>query len=270
MKIQMKNNKTIIITGTSGGIGFTLAEYFGKKGHKVYGLSRKTAESPYFTTIPTDITDSTQVQAAIRKISDESENIDLLVNNAGMGMVGAVEDSTKDDIWKLFNLNLVGAVQLMSAVLPAMRAQKSGQIINISSIGSEMGLPFRGFYSASKSALDKVTEAIRYEVSPWDIQVCSLHLGDIRTKIAENRVKTTVSEPYRTTFAKVHDLMNSHVDDGTEPLDVAVYIEKLISRRTWKAHYYFGKFGQKVGVPLKWILPQNFYERLMKKYNKLD
>lgn len=266
----MKSNKTIIITGTSGGIGFVLAEYFGKKGHKVYGLSRKTAESPYFITIPTDITDNNQVQAAITKVLNVGQNIDLLINNAGMGMVGAVEDSTKDDIWKLFNLNLVGAVQLMSAVLPAMRAQKNGQIINISSIGSEMGLPFRGFYSASKSALDKVTEAIRYEVSPWNIHVCSLHLGDIKTKIAENRVKTSVSDPYKITFSKVHDLMNSHVDDGTEPLDVAVYIEKLILKDHWKAHYYFGKFGQKIGVPLKWILPQRLYEKLMKKYNKLD
>src|SRR5690606_25198554 len=131
----MKSNKTIIITGTSGGIGFDLAEYFGKKGHKVYGLSRKTTESPYYITI---LTDNTQVQAAITKVLNDGQNIDLLINNAGMGMVGAVEDSTKDDIWKLFNLNLVGAVQLMSAVLPAMRAQKNGQIINISSIGSEM------------------------------------------------------------------------------------------------------------------------------------
>ncbi len=266
----MKSNKTIIITGTSGGIGFTLAEYFGKKGHKVFGLSRKTAESPFFTTIPTDITDNNQVQAAVRKVLEGGQTIDLLINNAGMGMVGAVEDSTKEDIWKLFNLNLVGAVQLMSAVLPTMRTQKSGQIINISSLGSEMGLPFRGFYSASKSALDKVTEAMRYEVSPWNVQVCSLHLGDIKTKIAENRVKTAVSDPYKATFAKVHDLMNSHVDDGTEPLDVAVYIEKLVLKDSWKAHYYFGKFGQKIGIPLKWILPQNFYERLMKRYNKLD
>ena len=266
----MKSNKTIIITGTSGGIGFVLAEYFGKKGHKVYGLSRKTTESPYFITIPTDITDNTQVQAAITKVLNDGQNIDLLINNAGMGMVGAVEDSTKDDIWKLFNLNLVGAVQLMSAVLPAMRENKFGKIINVSSIGSEMGLPFRGFYSASKSALDKVTEAMRYEVYPWNIDVCSLHLGDIKTKIAENRVKTSVSDPYKITFSKVHDLMNSHVDDGTEPLDVAVYIEKLILKDHWKAHYYFGKFGQKIGVPLKWILPQRLYEKLMKKYNKLD
>src|SRR5690606_32290900 len=116
----------------------------------------------FFTTIPTDITDNNQVQAAVSQILEGGQTIDLLINNAGMGMVGAVEDSTKEDIWKLFNLNLVGAVQLMSAVLPTMRTQKSGQIINISSLGSEMGLPFRGFYSASKSALDKVTEAMRY------------------------------------------------------------------------------------------------------------
>lgn len=262
--------KTIIITGTSSGIGFTLAEYFGKKGHQVYGLSRKTVQSDYFTSIPTDITEVEQIKNAIATILQSEKKIDILINNAGMGMVGPVEDSTKEDIFKLFNLNLTGAVQMMSGVLPSMRAQKAGQIINISSIGSEMGLPFRGFYSASKSALDKVTEAIRYEVSEWNIQVCSLHLGDIKTKIAENRVKTKVSAPYEKIFAKIHDLMNSHVDDGTESLDVSIYIEKLISKPKWKAHYYFGKFGQKIGVPLKWILPQNVYENLMRKYNKLD
>ncbi|MGA9213217.1 SDR family oxidoreductase [Kaistella sp.] len=261
---------TILITGTSAGIGFTLAEYFGKKGHMVFGLSRKNVESEFFTTIPTDITDNPQVQNAILEVLKTEKRIDVLINNAGMGMVGAVEDSSQEEILKLFNLNLVGSVQMMTAVLPKMREQKLGKIINISSIGSEMGLPFRGFYSASKSALDKVTEAIRYEVSPWNIEVCTLHLGDIKTNIAENRVKTKVSEPYQKTFEKVYSLMNSHVDDGTEPSEVAEYIEKLIQKKSWKAHYYFGKFGQKIGVPLKWILPQNFYENLMRKYNKLD
>uniref|UniRef100_UPI0028A1F016 SDR family NAD(P)-dependent oxidoreductase n=1 Tax=Chryseobacterium sp. TaxID=1871047 RepID=UPI0028A1F016 len=188
------NTKTIIITGTSSGIGFVLAEYFGKKGHKVYGLSRKHTESSYFTSIPTDVTDNNAVQNAIAEVLKTENRIDVLINNAGMGMVGAVEDSSKEDILKLFNLNLVGAVQMMSAVLPKMRENKFGQIINVSSIGSEMGLPFRGFYSASKSALDKVTEAMRYEVYPWNIHVCSLHLGDIKTNIAENRVRTKVSE----------------------------------------------------------------------------
>lgn len=261
---------TIIITGTSAGIGFTLAEYFGKKGHTVFGLSRKMVESDYFKTIATDITHNAQVQRAIAEVLKTESRIDVLINNAGMGMVGAVEDSTQEEILKLFNLNLVGSVQMMTAVLPKMREQKFGKIINISSIGSEMGLPFRGFYSASKSALDKVTEAIRYEVSPWNIEVCTLHLGDIKTNIAENRVKTKVSEPYQKTFNKIYAIMNSHVDEGTEPIEVAEYIEKLLNKKTWKAHFYFGKFGQKIGIPLKWILPQNFYENLMRKYNKMD
>lgn len=262
-------SKVIIITGTSAGIGFALAEYFGKKGNKVYGLSRKNVENPHFKTISTDITDLSQVENAISEILKAENRIDVLINNAGMGMVGPVEDSTKEEILKLFNLNLVGSVQMMSAVLPKMRDQKSGKIINVSSIGSEMGLPFRGFYSASKSALDKVTEAIRYEVYPWNIEVCSLHLGDIKTNIANSRVKSEVSEPYKNVFNKVYSLMNSHVDDGTEPNDVAAYIDTLLSKNKWKAHYYFGKFGQKIGVPLKWLLPQNFYENLMKKYNKM-
>lgn len=261
---------TILITGTSAGIGFSLAEHLGRKGHTVFGLSRKKVESNHFTTIPTDITNNTQVQDAISEILKTESKIDVLINNAGMGMVGAVEDSSQDEILKLFNLNLVGSVQMMTAVLPNMREQKFGKIINISSIGSEMGLPFRGFYSASKSALDKVTEAIRYEVSPWNIQVCALHLGDIKTNIAENRLKTDVSLPYQKTFDKVYALMNAHVDDGAEPSEVAEYIDNLLKRKSWKAHYYFGKFGQKIGIPLKWILPQNFYEKLMRKYSNLD
>ena len=263
-------NKTIIITGTSTGIGFVLAEYLGKKGHRVYGLSRKNVENQYFKTIPTDITDNDQVLNSISEILKIENRIDVLINNAGMGMVGAVEDSKKEEILRLFNLNLVGAVQTMSAVLPTMRHQKSGKIINVSSIGSEMGLPFRGFYSASKSALDKVTEAMRYEVHPFGVEVCSLHLGDIKTNIADSRVKTEVSEPYKKTFGKVYSLMNSHVNDGSEPEEVAAYIEQLLGKKKWKAHYYFGKLGQKIGVPLKWLLPQNVYENLMKKYNQLD
>lgn len=263
----MNPNKTIIITGASAGIGKALAEYFGKQGHRVYGLSRKKVESPYFTSIATDITEKEQIDNAINQILEKEKQIHILINNAGMGMVGAVEDATKEDITKLFNLNLVGAVQMITAVMPTMREQKQGQIINISSIGSEMGLPFRGFYSASKSALDKVTEAMRYEVSQWNVEVCTLHLGDIKTNIADHRVKSNISKPYELIFNKVYALMNAHVDSGTEPIEVAKYIDKLLQKKTWKAHYYFGKFGQKIGVPLKWLLPQNFYENLMRKYN---
>ncbi len=262
-------NNTIIITGTSAGIGFALAEYFGKKGNKVYGLSRKNVESPYFTTIATDVTDNSAIDKAISEILIAEKKIDVLINNAGMGMVGPIENATQEEILKLFNLNLAGSVMMMSAVLPKMREQKSGKIINISSIGSEMGLPFRGFYSASKSAIDKVTEAIRYEVLPWNLQITSLHLGDIKTNIAENRLKTNVSDAYKSTFEKVYASMNEHVDKGSEPIEVAEFIEYLLQKNKLKPHYYFGVFGQKIGVYLKWILPQTWYENLMKKYNHL-
>lgn len=260
--------KTIIITGTSSGIGLTLAEYFGKKGHNVYGLSRKYTENHFFTSIPTDITDNQQVKNAINRILQNESTIDILINNAGMGMVGAIEDSSQKEILKLFNLNLIGSIHTIQAVLPIMRKQKFGRIINISSIGSEMGLPFRGFYSASKSALDKVTEAIRYEVSHWNIQICSLHLGDIKTNIADNRVHSKVSEPYKIVFNKVYQLMNSHVNDGTEPIKVAEYIQNLLLKNTWKVHYYFGKPSQCLGVYLKRFLPQSIFERMIKQYTQ--
>ena len=117
-------SKVIIITGASSGIGLALAEYFGKKGNKVYGLSRKTVSSDYFVSIATDITEKEQIDNAISEILKTETRIDVLVNNAGMGMVGSVEDSTKEDITKLFNLNLIGSVQMMTAVLPKMREQK--------------------------------------------------------------------------------------------------------------------------------------------------
>lgn len=261
---------TLVITGTSSGIGFELSEYFGKKGHKVYGLSRKVTESDYFISVSVDITSSLQVESAIAQIVQSEGQIDVLINNAGMGMVGAVEDTQPEEIQQLFNLNLTGSVLLMKAVLPQMRKQRSGKILNISSIASEMGLPFRGFYSASKAALDKVTEASRYEVSPWNIQVSVLHLGDIKTNIAENRIRTTVSQPYLGTFEKVYGLMNAHVNKGTPPVKVAEFIEELISKKHLKAHYYFGKFGQKIGIPIKHFLPQNWFEKLMRRYNGLN
>ncbi|NHX21737.1 SDR family NAD(P)-dependent oxidoreductase, partial [Escherichia coli] len=99
----MAKHRDMVITGTSTGIGFCLAEYFGKKGYVVYGLSRKTVESPYFTSIATDITENEQVKSAINHILSKEKAIDILINNAGMGMVGAVEDASKEDIHKLFN-----------------------------------------------------------------------------------------------------------------------------------------------------------------------
>lgn len=259
----------IIVTGASKGIGNAIATGLAREGHKVYGFSRSVLENSLFHGVSVDVTNSSQIENAVQEIIHKEGRIDVLINNAGVGMVGPVEDTTKSDVHRLFDVNLIGSVQMIAAVLPVMRRQRSGKILNISSIGSVMGLPFRGFYSASKAALDKVTEALRYEVRPWNIQAASLHLGDIKTDIAEGRIKTTISTDYEKVFNTVYTSMDSEVEKGFEPDRVAVYILKLLKKKTWKAHYYFGKFGQKIAVPLKWILPQLFFEKLMRKYSKI-
>lgn len=267
MQTELNQPKVVIITGSSMGIGLMMGNLLHRMGHRVYGLSRSTPEGAAFLTIPTDLTRAEDRTWAITQILQAEGRIDVLINNAGRGIVGPAEDTQATDIEAVFSLNFIAATQMMNAVLPAMRAQSSGQILNISSLGSVMGLPFRGYYSASKSALDRVTEAMRYEVRPWGIQIATLHLGDIQTNIAAGRVETPVSEPYRQLFRKVYELMNAHVERGTPPEAVADFTAKLLTRKTWKAHYYFGKTSQKIGVPLKWLLPQNFYESLMRKYN---
>ncbi|MCB9203253.1 MAG: SDR family NAD(P)-dependent oxidoreductase [Flavobacteriales bacterium] len=259
----------IIITGTSSGIGFTLANYLMEKGNNVIGLSRRTPKNANFKTINCDITDKNQVINAINEIKTNFNSIDILISNAGMGMVGSIENTQEEEIIKLFKLNVVSCITLINEILPVMREQKFGKIINISSIGSEMGLPFRGFYSASKSALDKITEALRYEISNFNVQATVVHLGDIQTNIAESRVHSTVPKAYETIFQKVYNSMNSHVDDGITTSEVAEFIHQLTKKRVLKSHYYCGKFMQKISVSLKKFLPSNWFEKIIKKYSNL-
>ena len=185
-------------------------------------------------------------------------------------MVGSVEDTTKEDIHKLFDLNLVGPIQMISAVMPYMREKRFGKL---------------SMFPVLAVKWDYLSEvSIRLPNLPWTkLQKhyvmrlkleCSGYVTAFRrykTNIAESRIKTKVSEAYKTVFNKIYELMNAHVDEGTEPSEVAAYVVNLLDKKKLEsAHYYFGKFGQKDRVPLKWILPQNFYENLMRKYSKMD
>lgn len=260
--------KTIVITGTSSGVGLALGNYFHEKGYLVFGLSRSIPEKAKFITIPTDVTQEEQLKNAFQQISTQTERIDLLINNAGRGMVGAISDASEEEILHLFQLNLVACIRTIHHALTFMRKRNKGKIINISSLGSIMGLPFRGYYSASKSALDMATEALRFELRGTEIEACTLNLGDVRTNIAESRIKSSVSEPYQKTFEKVYSGMNAHVDDGFDPKIIAPFIEKLLlQNKKMKPHYYFGVFGQKISLFLKAILPQKTFENLIAKYS---
>lgn len=262
--------KVIVITGSSSGIGETLANYFADRGHIVYGLSRSRGDKPRFSHIATDVTNRENVFRSVAQIIDESERIDVLINNAGIGMLGTIEDVRKEDFDKLLNVNVYGVIYTIQAVLPGMRSRGAGHIINISSIASNHGLPFRGCYSASKSAVDRITEALRLENQNTGVEILALSLGDIKTSIAESRIYSTVSKFYKAKYQKLQRIIDMEVEKGLEPEKIAPLVEKYIRKKNLKSHYTIGKPVQKFSITLKRILGQRYFEKLLARYSKLD
>jgi NAD(P)-dependent dehydrogenase (short-subunit alcohol dehydrogenase family) len=265
-------SKVVLITGASSGIGKVTAEYLLQKGYKVYGTSRNPKPALYnFPLIQLDVTELTSIKNAIKTILKKEGKIDVLVNNAGIGITGPVEETPSDEIRKAFETNFFGAIEVMKSVLPQMRKQKSGLIINITSIAGYTGLPFRGIYSACKSALEIITESIRMEVKDFGIRVTNLAPGDVATNIVEGRYHTPVFDesPYKEVYQINLDLMNSHVSEGSNPIEMARAIEKVIDTSNPKIHYKVGSFMQKFSIVLKRILPDRVYEKLIMNYYKM-
>lgn len=185
-------------------------------------------------------------------------------------MLGAIEDVTKEDFDKLVNVNIYGVIYMMQAVLPLMRGQKSGHILNVSSIASNHGLPFRGYYSASKSAVDRITESVRLENQNTGIEIITVNFGDIKTPIAESRIQSTVSGFYKSRYDKLAQLIDEEVNHGLDPDKLIPIIERLINKRNLKPHYNIGKGIQKFSVTLKRVIGQRMFERMLARYSKLD
>lgn len=264
------NKKVIVITGSSSGIGETLANHFVDKGHTVYGLSRSRKEKGRFQHIATDVTNKENVLQSVQQIINEAGRIDVLINNAGVGMLGAIEDVTKEDFDKLINVNIYGVIYMMQAVLPLMRGQKSGHILNVSSIASNHGLPFRGYYSASKSAIDRITESVRLENQNTGIEITTVNFGDIKTPIAESRIQSTVSPFYKKSYEKLVQIIDEEVDQGLAPEKLIPIIERLMNKKNLKPHYNIGKGIQKFSVTLKRVIGQRMFERMLARYSKLE
>lgn len=266
-------SKIVLITGASSGIGNSVATYLAKKGFIVYGTSRspkKTAEFP-FQMIPLDVLKKETIETAVQQILVKEQRIDILINNAGMGITGSIEDTPIDEMRRVFDTNFFGAIEVMKAVLPSMRAQKSGIIINITSIAGYMGLPFRGVYSATKGALELITEATNMEVQQFGINVVNVAPGDFSTNIAAGRYHTPVFEnsAYKKSYQENLELMNSHVSTGMNPDEMAIKIHKIITTEKPKIHYKVGKFMEKFSIVLKRILPDRIYQKLLMNHYKL-
>lgn len=266
-------SKVVFITGASSGIGKSIAEFLSEKNYIVYGTSRslKNDKSNSYTMVPLDVTKPESISKAIAEVVSKEGRIDVLVNNAGMGVTGPIEDTPTDEMRKVFDTNLFGAIDVMKAVLPQMRKQQSGIIINVTSIAGYMGLPYRGIYSATKGSLELITEAIRMEVKEFGIHVTNVAPGDAATNIAAGRYHTPVFEDsvYKEKYQMNLDLMDAHVDGGMEPIKMAKKIYKIINLKHPKVHYKVGGFMEKFSIVLKRILPSKVYEKLLMNHYKL-
>lgn len=266
-------SKVVLITGASSGIGKSVATFLQDKGYKVYGTSRnpKNIKDFTFELIALDVLKLDTINNAINYIIQKEGRLDVLVNNAGMGITGPVEDTPTEEMRAVFNTNLFGAIDVIKVVLPQMRSQKSGIIINVTSIAGYMGLPFRGLYSASKGALETVTEAVSMEVQNFGIKVVNIAPGDFATNIAAGRYHTPVfkNSAYKQKYQENLDLMDAHVDDGMDPVEMAKSIYKILNTKKPKLHYKVGNFMQKFSIVLKRILPDRIYERLLMNHYKL-
>lgn len=266
-------SKIVLITGASSGIGKSTAEYLSNKGFVVYGTGRnpKNEKENGYSLLALDVTKPVTITKAIQTIIEKEGKLDVVVNNAGMGITGPIEDTPTDEMRKVFDTNFFGTIDVMKAALPQMRLQKSGVIINVTSIAGYMGLPYRGIYSATKGALELATEAIRMEVKEFGIQVTNVAPGDVATNIAAGRYHTPVFEDsaYKEKYQMNLDLMDSHVNAGMNPIKMAEQIYKIINNPHPRVQYKVGGFMEKFSIVLKRILPSKMYERLLMNHYKL-
>lgn len=186
----MNGAKVVLVTGASSGIGQACAELLSARGHTVYGTSRKPPPEPArHRMLELDVTRDDSVQKAVATVLEEQGHLDVVVNNAGYALAGPIEDTSIEEARHQLDTNFFGVLRVCKAVLPSMRARGSGLIVNVSSLGGMVGLPFQGLYSASKFALEGLTESLRQEVAPFGVQVTLLQPGDVRTAITDNRVR---------------------------------------------------------------------------------
>ncbi|TDQ23766.1 SDR family oxidoreductase [Tenacibaculum caenipelagi] len=265
-------SKIVFITGASSGIGKSIATYLHEKGYTVYGTSRKPDKiNVPFNMVALDVTNEVSIENAVAEVIAKEGKIDVLINNAGKGITGPIEDTPTVEMRENFNTNFFGVIDVVKAVLPYMRKQQSGTIINTTSIAGYMGLPFRGIYSASKGALELVTEALSMEVKSFGVKVVNVAPGDFATNIAAGRYHTPVFEDsaYKEKYAENLALMNDHVNSGADPILMAKAIHHIIENKSPKVHYKVGGFMEKFSIVLKRILPDKVYEKLLMNHYKL-
>ncbi len=229
-------SKVVLITGASSGMGKRTSEFLAKNGYMVYAGSRK-AESleakENLKPVYLDVTDSESIQEAVETIIKNEGKIDVLVNNAGYGLLSTVEDGTDEEMFDQFNVNVFGLLKVTRAVLPHMREAKSGVIIDISSFLGKMGLPLLAHYNASKYAVEGIVDSLRFETLPYNVRVHSVQAGLFSTNFVKEglvaNAKTTAEDsPYKNLVAHFVPIVAAAINEGPEPQPIADAVKMII------------------------------------------
>jgi NAD(P)-dependent dehydrogenase (short-subunit alcohol dehydrogenase family) len=265
-------SRVVLITGASSGLGRAAAEHLAGLGYRVYGTSRRpAAQARGYEMVALDVTDDDSVRRGVATVLEDAGRIDVLVNNAGYGIAASIEDTPLEEARWLMETNFLGALRMCQAVLPSMRAQGNGLIINTSSIGGLMGLPFQGLYSASKFAVEGMSEALRMEVAPFGIHVSLLEPGDFATPFTGNRRRTAAPEgsAYAAAHARAlavieHDEAQGHVAETIGPV-----IARIIRSPRPRLRYQAGAAEQRLAAMLKRLLPGGLFEGILRSHYKV-
>jgi short-subunit dehydrogenase len=271
---MQKDRQTVFITGTSSGMGRATALYLAEQGYIVYAGSRTPEklfgiESENIHPLKLDITDSKSIKEALSGI----DKIDILINNAGYGLVSTVEEVTEEEMFNQFNVNVFGVMRMCKAVIPKMRKQHKGVIINISSFLGKIGLPLLTFYNASKYAVEGITDSLRYELRDFNIRVHSIMPGFFDTNFAKDNLvtnKATFSEesPYVSMVSALAPVIVEQINSGNDTTEITRLILEIIENKEFSARCTAGDKAKKF-IPMKRELSDEDFERRVRAYYDL-
>ena len=228
---KIKDKKVVIITGASSGIGLETANYLAGCGYTVYGISNKEYSSEKFEHILCDVCNKEEMSKAFEYVYQKEKQIDVLVNNAGIGISGAIEYITKQDLDKIFEINIKAVIMCSALCLPYLR-QSKGKIVNTSSVAAVFSIPFQACYSATKSAIESFSLALSNEVKSQGIKVVCIRPGDTKTGFTAARIKTDVeNDVYGKKITKSVQKMEKDEQNGASPLKVAKVMYKVIKKK---------------------------------------
>lgn len=259
----------VFVTGASSGFGRAIAESLVTDGHRVFGGARapRPGAASTFTPLRLDVTQDDSVAAGVDEILRTAGRIDAVVNNAGMGIAGAIEDTTIEEARAQFETNFFGTHRVCRAVLPHLRALRSGHIINMSSLAGHVPLPFQGFYSATKFAIEAYSEALRMELRPFGIAVSMIEPGDFATSFTANRrmaAASTDASPYHGTCERAIERMARDEQANADLSPVVHAVRAILSTRRPALRYPRATPVQRAFVAVRPFLPQAVAEFLVR------